>query len=352
MAFDSRLPAAYQEEGPVVTRIGTDHLVTFDYAEPSPIMLFFQRWWRRSILMLKVGVVVGAVLAYPVMTVMSHRIDDSDVLLATSQNWASPEAGVAINKIARELEGTGWAGDRASWHPQARLTAMPAWQKATADALAEHTRLLAVMSPVNGEPDADLTAAARLLHGMPGDDMRPRLTSAAEALNRFDTRAARGLAIQPDRLELLKAEARQFAGWAETDLTDLSTQINRDVVEWPASRTDIVAFYGAKARAHVAREMLMATERSEPRLGRTPDVQAAMTRAKDAWGRAARMKPLIVSNQPGDGMLMANHLASMGFFLAEAKIASLALADALDAVPGEDLESVASLDPDLVATAP
>ena len=73
MAFDSRLPAAYQEEGPVVTRIGTDHLVTFDYAEPSPIMLFFQRWWRRSILMAKVGVVVGAVLAYPVMTVMSHR---------------------------------------------------------------------------------------------------------------------------------------------------------------------------------------------------------------------------------------------------------------------------------------
>jgi hypothetical protein len=96
----------------------------------------------------------------------------------------------------------------------------------------------------------------------------------------------------------------------------------------------------------------MATERSEPRLGRTQDVQAAMTRAKEAWGRAARMKPLFVSNQPGDGMLMANHLASMGFFLAEAKIASLELADALDAVPGEDLESVASLAPDLVATAP
>ena len=30
---------------------------------------------------------------------------------------------------------------------------------------------------------------------------------------------------------------------------------------------------------YVAREMLMATERSKPRLGRTPDVQAAMTRA-------------------------------------------------------------------------
>ena len=352
MAFDSRLPAAYQEEGPVVTRIGTDHLVTFDYAEPSPIMLFFQRWWRRSILMLKVGTVVGAVLAYPVMTVMSHKIDDSDVVLSSTQAWSSPEAGVAINKIARELEGTGWAGDRASWHPQARLTAMPAWQKATADALAEHARLLAVMSPVNGEPDADLTAAARLLHGMPGDDMRPRLTSAAEALNRFDTRSARGLATQPDRMELLKAESRLFAGWAETDLADLSAQINAETVEWPASRQDIIAFYGAKARAHVAREMLLASERADPRFSRMPDVQAAMTKATEAWGHAAHMKPLIVSNQPGDGMLMANHLAGMGFYLSEAKAATLELANAIEALPAEDVESVASLDPSLGVAAP
>ncbi|KCZ90787.1 hypothetical protein [Hyphomonas johnsonii] len=352
MAFDSRLPAAYLEEGPVVTRVGTDHLVTFDYAEPSPIMLFFQRWWRRSITMLKVGVVVGAVVAYPVMTVMSHRIDDSDVVLPPSQNWASAESGVAINKIARELEGTGWAGDRASWHPQARLTAMPAWQKATADALAEHARLMSVIAATGETPDPDLTAASRLLHGMPGDDMRPRLTSAAEALNRFDTRAARGLAVLPSRPDLLKAESRLFAGWAETDLTDLTTQINRDVVEWPASRSDIIAFYGAKARAHVAREMLMVAERNAPRLTRDPAVQDALTKARDAWGRAARMKPLIVSNQPGDGMLMANHLASMGFYLTEANRASLALADALDTLPAEDLESVAALDADLVPTAP
>ena len=127
MAFDSRLPAAYQEEGPVVTVLGSDHLVTFDYAEPSPIMLFAQRWWRRTVTLLKVGTVVCAVAAYPIMTVASNRIDDSSIEVA-GQNWTLPEVGVSIVKIARELEGAGWAGDRANWHPQARLTAMPAWR--------------------------------------------------------------------------------------------------------------------------------------------------------------------------------------------------------------------------------
>ena len=342
MAFDSRLPAAYQEEGPAVTVLGSDHLVTFDYAEPSPIMLFFQRWWRRSIVMLKAGVVVGGVAAYPIMTVASNHIDDSTVQIA-GQNWTLPEVGVSIIKIARELEGAGWAGDRANWHPQARLTAMPAWQIATTSALAEHTRTLADLTEKDDKADADLIAAARLLQGMPGEDMRPRLTSAAEALNRYDSRAGRGLADRPDKIEKLAAEARLFAGWAKADRIDLSVQVNQEIVEWPASKVDIETFYGAKARAHVAQQMLMATRISEPRLAQLPSVSAAFDKAETAWTRAARMKPMVVSNQSGDGPFMANHLASMGFYLIEAQDASAELADALEQVPDGALENVASL---------
>lgn len=352
MAFDSRLPAAYLEEGPAVTVLGSDHLVTFDYAEPSPVMLFFQRWWRRTITLLKVGIVVGAVAAYPVMTVASNRIDDSDVVTA-GQNWALAEVGVSINKIARELEGAGWAGDRANWHPQARLTAMPAWQVATTDALAEHTRLLADMTAnADGEIDSDLKAAARLLQGMPGESMRPRLTAAAEALNRYDSRAARGLAVTPDKLGKLAAEARLFAGWAEADRIDLSVQVNQDVVEWPASKVDIETFYGAKARAHVAQQMLIAARTAEPRLARLPAVSTAFDKAETAWSRAARMKPMIVSNQSGDGPFMANHLASMGFYLIEAQEASAELAAALEAVPEGALDNFAALETRVASAAP
>ena len=348
MAFDSRLPAAYQEEGPVVTVLGSDHLVTFDYAEPSPIMLFAQRWWRRTVTLLKVGVVVGAVAAYPIMTVASNRIDDSAIEI-TGQNWTLPEVGVSIVKIARELEGAGWAGDRANWHPQARLTAMPAWQSATAEALSRHTSMLADLTAQGEEVDSDLKAAARLLSGVEGEDMRPRLTAAAEALNRYDSRAGRGLAATPDKLAKLQAQAVLFAEWAEADRIDLSVQINQDIVEWPASRTDIETFYGAKARAHVAQQMLVAARLSEPRLARLPAVSAAFDRAELAWGRAAQMKPLVVSNQSGDGPFMANHLASIGFHLGEAQDASRNLADLLGDVPEGALENIASLETRLAA---
>ncbi len=47
MAFESNLPAAYHDEETAVSVLGTDHLVALDYAEPSGLMLFASRWWRR-----------------------------------------------------------------------------------------------------------------------------------------------------------------------------------------------------------------------------------------------------------------------------------------------------------------
>ena len=56
-------------------------------------MLFAQRWWRWTVTLLKVGAVVCAVAAYPIMTVASNRIDDSSIEVA-GQNWTLPEVGV------------------------------------------------------------------------------------------------------------------------------------------------------------------------------------------------------------------------------------------------------------------
>ncbi|CAN0479578.1 unnamed protein product [Scytosiphon promiscuus] len=63
------------------------------------------------------------------------------------------------------------------------------------------------------------------------------------------------------------------------------------------------------------------------------------------------MKPLVVSNQSGDGPFMANHLASIGFYLSEAQDASRNLAEALGQVPEGALENVAALETQL-ASAP
>ncbi|MCA8902877.1 MAG: hypothetical protein KDA53_16685 [Hyphomonas sp.] len=343
MAFEGRLPAAYLEEGPDPREVSAADLQALEAAEPSQIMVFFQRLWRRIVFLFKLSLFLGLVGAYPVSVVLSNRIDDSDIKLAEGQAWSYPAAGVAITKIARELEGGGWAADKPNWHPQARLTAMPAWQESTADGLAEFTRLVAAAVPTDGEPDADIEAASRLLQGLPGEDMRPRLTAAAEALNRFDNRVQRDLVNLPDMRAVFAEEARLFAGWAEADQDDLSTQINQEVTGWPASKQDIRVFYGAKARAHIALQMMVAARASDAALAEDGAIRAAMDHAEAAWSRAAHIRPLVVSNQKGDGFMMSNHLAALGFFLRDAQTASLELATLLETPAEPATEDVADL---------
>ena len=50
MAFDSRLHAAYLEEGPDPNEVSEEHLRELDEAEPHPIMDFFRGFWRRLFL--------------------------------------------------------------------------------------------------------------------------------------------------------------------------------------------------------------------------------------------------------------------------------------------------------------
>lgn len=317
-------------------------------------MIFFQKTWRGFKRLLKVGVVVVLVGTYPAAMVISSHVNDKPVTIPAEENWAVPGIAVAIHKIARELEGAGWAANRPSWHPQAHLKALPAWQSGTTDALSQHVRLISELAPTQGAPDGDLGAASRLLAEVPGEPMRPRLTAAAEALNRFDTRASRGMAMRPMPEEIMAKELVLFAGWAGEDRAALSDRINAQQAGWPASPEDIAAFYRAKARAHVAHEMFAANRAKAYNLTDTA-VLVAADRAERAWARAAVMKPVFVSNQSGTAALFPNHLASMAFFLAEAEEASRHLAGLMEpgAQPEEGAEtSVALADSEAEAAQP
>lgn len=303
-------------------------------------MIFFQNTWRGFKRLLKIGAAAALVGTYPAAVVISSYINDKPVAISAAENWAVPGIAVAIHKIARELEGAGWAANRPVWHPQARLTALPAWQSGTTDALSQHVKLISELAPSQGAPDSDLGAASRLLAEVPGEAMRPRLTAAAEALNRFDTRASRGLAMRPMPEEIMAQELVLFAGWAGEDRAALSDRINAQQAGWPASKEDIAAFYRAKARAHVAHEMFAANRAKAYNLSNTA-VLVAAERAETAWARAAAMKPFFVSNQSGSAALFPNHLASMAFFLAEAEEASLHLAELMGprAIPEDGAET-------------
>ncbi len=343
----ARLPKAYREDDRSSGPPGEAHFVALDYAEPSPIMLFFQRWSRRISRTARAALIVGIIGFYPAMMIVSSAVDDSPIRFPPTQTWAVSGVGVAIEKIAREVSGPGWAADRPGWHPQARLTALPAWQDATAAALAQHVGLLGSLTAVDGERDPDLIVAANLL-APEGEEaasqVRPRLAAAAAALNRYDTRASGGYAVMPSKRDSLREEAGMFAAWAADDRARLSDRINADQDDWPASVPDIEAFYAAKARAHFARELIVAARDAAPGISLDATLSIAVTRAEAAWSRAAEMKPLMVSNQSGADAFLPNHLATMAYYLLEAEEASRALHDAVAAYrdPGEPEVSAAA----------
>ncbi|MFN7165240.1 MAG: hypothetical protein ACK4P2_10530 [Hyphomonas sp.] len=321
----AKLPKAYEEDlraKPRPAPIPPEHFISLEHAEPSPMMLSFQKGWKRIVGFFRLMFILAIIGAYPAAVVISSHIDDSPVVFPPTQTWSVSGVGVDINKLARELAGPGWASDRAAWHPQARLTAQPAWQEATAAGLSEHVLLLAGVAATADGPDTDLAAASRLLMAVPGEDMRPRLTAAAEALNRYDTRASRGLALRPAPEETLPLEMALFTRWAGEDLAALSDRINAEQSAWPASKEDIAAFYAAKARAHLAYELIKAGKVRAYGITGNTELSIALGRAESAWKRAADMKPVFVSNQAGSGALLPNHLASMAYYLSEAKAAS------------------------------
>ncbi|MEX1251930.1 MAG: hypothetical protein WEA77_12135 [Hyphomonas sp.] len=340
----AKLPKPYEEDlraKPRPAPIAPEHFISLENAQPSPIMLGAQKTWKRIVGLFKLSMIVAVIGAYPAAVVISSHIDDSPVVFPPNESWSVSGVGVAIHKVARELAGAGWASDRDSWHPQARLTALPAWQEATAAGLSEHVKLLSEVAANSDGPDGDLAAASRLLMEVPGEDMRPRITAAAEALNRFDTRASRGLALRPAPEETLPLEMALFAGWAGQDVAALSDRINAEQTAWLASKEDITAFYTAKAHAHLAHELIVAGKARAYGLTGDTELAALLGRAESAWERAADMKPVFVSNQNGSAALLPNHLASMAFYLVEAEKASAELAARL-APPPAAVEDVAA----------
>ena len=303
-------------EAPEVTILEPARHVELEYAEPSPVMGLMSRAWRRLIFLLKATTVIALVGAYPAMTVTSHTIDDTEIEFANGYEWSVGEVGKTVTLIARILEGPGWAGDQPSWHPQARLTAMPAWQEGVAAASADFTRLLAAQTG-----NEDVAAAARLLAPEP-EAMGDRLTAAAEILAKYDSRVEDGHAKAPEGVNALKQKLTLTIGWASDTRSALAVKA-RTPTAWPASYDDIRTYYHAKARAHVAHEMLSAALAQQNEAVMARGLTETKIEALSLWRKAAVQNPVFVSNQTGSGAL-GSHLTGMAFLMDEAGAATTA----------------------------
>ena len=323
MTAAEKLPVEYVEaqndDGtPVVTLIGADISEAYlDDAEPSPLMEALGRFWRRALNTAKLGLVLVLVGGYPAMVAMSHKVDSSAVVLSSAAPWYSNDTGTVMNLLGRELTVAGWAGDRSWWHPQAQLTALPAWQDGITGALSDYALLAsehAAREP--GAPDSDLLAAARLLSPSQEAEAIPRLNAAAEALQSYEGRLSRGLAAQPNGVGVLLDDLALYQSWATRSQARLRSSADR-AEGWPASSEDIQTLYETRAYAQVASQLIMSSLIEEPDLVYSRAASEARDRAIFAWRRAATFNPLLVSSQAGTGRFLSDHPAAMMYYLSE-----------------------------------
>ena len=330
------------EHPPVVTLIGADIPPAYlDDAEPSPLMDVAARFWSRVLTYVRMALAAVLVLGYPAAIVLSHEINDHPVVLPKTSNWASIEAGTALTLLGRELTGPGWVSDRSGWHPQSRLTALPAWQDGIAGGLSDYTGLLASLTvDDSGLADEDLDAASRLLAPAAGVMAVPRLNAAAEALQRYDGRLARGLAEPASGVDVFDSKLALYADWA-VDAADKLKKQASSADAWPASSEDITEIYEARARAHVAHQLILASLTAEPNLLSAEGATEAADQVFFSWRRAAEFKPLIVTSQANTGTIFADHPATLSFYMTEAAEATRNLRNVLKP-PTDAALSVAS----------
>ena len=287
---------------------------------------------------LKILTAAIIILSYPAMVVLGHQLDDSKVELGDNRHWTVSEIGVATTLIARELDGPGWVSDKHPWHPQSRLTALPAWQSGVLSALSDHGRLL--LDILASERDQDLIAAVRLLDTNEVHKTADRLLAATEAFARYDDRVAGGVTRAPNGPSALLARLDASTVWAAREYAKLA-DISNPGDGWLPSQEAIATVYTAKAVAHVTFAMLaVATEQETAILGTFAGQEQTQDMLRK-WNTAARMRPLFVSNHGSDSLTGTSHPAILALHLDQARLATQLLAQDLRAALADksDLET-------------
>ncbi len=269
------------------------------------------------------GLFILALLAiYPTLIVLSSDVGDRDTAnLVDRTEWTSPWAGGSVNLIERHYSELGWASDAPDWAPMGLLTAKPAFQSALSESMGEYVSLVARQASAAGRPEADLEAAARLLHaGSTGIQLR----AARDALVSYDGRMRRRSTDQVVAPFETKARLGLIDLWATRSQGEL-VQSASMISGAPIDENATVAVYAAKGRAQAAFLFLETMD--------WPDdskALAARNAALDAWKAAAEFHPVIVFNGSPDGSLFGNHASSMGFLVSQAKSATQDYAEFFD----------------------
>lgn len=240
-------------------------------------------------------------LAYPLLVLHANKISDElSFPESINQNWSSPWAGVGTKLLEREVATHEWISDAPAWSPQARLTAMPAYQMAIIHAVGDFSELVNLQ--LGNGLESDLNSVALLLSR---DVSADQIRAASEALTSYDggvrlRRYDDTLTAQryAQRLELMLSWLRQ----SSFELANIANNAQG----LPFDKRATEAVYRAKARAYVAHRFL--SYMNAP-VGLS--IKNEHSDSLNTLARAAKFRPFIVLNGKADGMFFASHPAAL-----------------------------------------
>lgn len=281
------------------------------------------------------ALVVLVALYIPVGMLWVQVIDDDTTLAPTDlPTGGSRAVAMAATLIERETITHRWTANDPFFLPGWWLDNMPEYQTGIVEALGRFsTEMMDQIGRNRGssQADPDLSKAVDLLKSAPdiwlfdfSTSWAPTTSSdakyraAAKALRTYNQRLSQGQALFERRGDNLIALLDRIT----SDLGSASAIIDRQILEgrdqFIDRRADNV-FYGVKGRLYAYYLILRELGADYQQLLREREAFNAWTQMLASLHEASLLDPLIVMNGATDGLFVANHLTTQGFYLLRAR---------------------------------
>ncbi|MEL3889594.1 DUF2333 family protein [Ferrovibrio sp. MS7] len=276
-------------------------------------------------------------LYYPVGMLLTHKIDDR-LEYEAPESFLPPggsrAVAIAAALVEREVEQNGWVANDPFFQPGSMLDNMPNFQLGIIHALGRFGfELVDQLGRARGssQTDSDLQEAAGLLQYsgtkwifdfstslLPTAKSESQYLKARDALRSYNSRLSQGKAIFERRADNLLSTMDRIA----TDLGSSSAALDRRIIDgsnmWIDGESDDL-FYSVKGQAYAYYLILRELKKDYANIVRDKELGGTWDQMMESFAAAAVLKPLVVINGRTDGLLLPNHLASMGFHILRAR---------------------------------
>lgn len=288
------------------------------------------------------AILIAAALYYPTGMILTHKVDDDPDFRVEADVGESAAVATAIGLIRREVDTHGWVANNPWFFASAPLDNMPNFQQGIIGALSRFAVEMGDhIGRVRGssQADADLEKAAGLLKYrgdvwifdlstslMPTATSEAQYRSAAQALEAYNVRLARGEAVFERRADNLHATLERVAA----DLGSLSARLdaaNDDLSAISFTADDV--FYHVKGRLYGYWKLLEALGRDYDNVIAERELGAVWQQMLDSMREGALLDPLVVFNGAPDSVAIPSHLTAQGFYLLRARTRLREITDVL-----------------------